>query len=244
MGVEMNVWATLGAAVLLAVVPVLPRFVPALGASRRGWAMSAAGGFSVAFVFLELLRQVVERAEPVSEEASNVLPFVEHEVLFLLLVGLTVFYALERVALRSRRRTEDESTADRTGFVIIVAFAAYAAIIGHLLWDQADRGRGELGLFTLAVGLHFFVVDIGLKLHHRGIYHHVGRWLLAVAVLLGWAVGLVMDVPAAVMGMLLAFVGGGVILITLKEELPSEKEGRVTAFVLGVAAFTALARLV
>lgn len=239
----MDLWATLAAAALLAVVPVLPRFVPALGASRRGWAMSAAGGFSVAFVFLELLRQVMERSEPVSEQAGSLLPFVEQEVLFLLLVGLTAFYALERIALRSRQRTEDESTEDRTGFVIILAFAAYAGIIGHLLWGQADRGAWELALFTLAVGLHFVVVDIGLKLHHRAVYDHVGRWLLAAAVLVGWAVGLVIDVPAPVMGMLLAFVGGGVILITLKEELPSEKEGRVTAFVLGVAAFTALASM-
>lgn len=236
----MDTWATLGAAAVLAVVPVLPRFVPRIGESRRRWAMSAAGGFAVAFVFLELLPQVMDRATPVSEEAGDALPFVEHEALFLVLVGLSAFYALERLALRSRERTSDESTRDPIGLVSIAAFAGYAAIIGYLLWAQSEEGTADLAVFTLAVALHFFVVDIGLEVHHRDTYRRFGRWSLSTAVLAGWAVGMVASVPEAMIGMLLSFVGGGVILITLKEELPSEKDGRVTAFVLGAAAFTAL----
>lgn len=241
--VEMDVVSTLSAAAALALVPILPRFVPPLRGRWRGWPMSAAGGFSVAFVFLELLPQVLERSGPVSERTGDLLPFVEHEVLFLLLVGLTVFYALERMAVRSRPRTEEASGADRGGFVNIAAFAAYAGLIGHLLWVEAEQGPDDLALFTLAVALHFFVVDIGLKVHHRDAYHRVGRWALAAAVALGWLAGLWVRVSDAVTGMLLSFVGGGVILITLKEELPAEKEGRVTAFVLGAAAFTMLAAL-
>ncbi len=236
------VWTSCAAAAL-AVVPVLPRFLPPLRGRWRARSMSAAGGFSVAFVFLELLPQVVERADAVSERAGDLLPVVEHEVLFLLLVGLTVIYALERMALRSRQRPREESTADPIGFVNITAFAGYAGIIGHLLWVQADEGLADLALFTLAVALHFFVVDVGLKVHHREAYHRVGRWALAAAVLLGWVAGTWVQASDAVTGMLLSFVGGGVILITLKEELPSDKEGRVSAFVTGVAAFTTLSRI-
>jgi hypothetical protein len=42
------------------------------------------------------------------------------------------------------------------------------------------------------------------------------------------------------MGCLFAFLGGAIILNTLKEELPSERESRVLPFLLGAGAYAAL----
>jgi zinc transporter ZupT len=61
-----------------------------------------------------------------------------------------------------------------------------------------------------------------LRQHHRKAYRRVGRWLLAVAVLLGWAVGGIELLPVAVEGLLLAVLAGALLLVALKEELPAQ----------------------
>ncbi len=238
----MELVVTLVAALLLAGVQILPRFVPTLEGPRRQAALSAAGGFSAAFVFLELLPQVLERTDAVAGRTANLLPFVEEEALFLALVGLVVFYGLETLA-RATRPEGREATDDPAGLVQISAFTGYYALIGYLLWTQAT-GSGELLSFAIPVGVHFLIVDYGLRAHHPGAYHRVGRWTLAAAVIVGWAVGAVATLPEGLVGIGIAFLAGGVILITLKEELPEEAEGRFRWFCTGAVAYTALIAVV
>jgi hypothetical protein len=90
------------------------------------------------------------------------------------------------------------------------------------------------------MGLHFFVNDYGLRQHHKQRYHRFGRWILAAAVLGGWALGAATEVSEALLVLLIAFLGGGVILNVLKEELPEERESRFWPFALGAVAYTAL----
>jgi hypothetical protein len=90
------------------------------------------------------------------------------------------------------------------------------------------------------MGLHFRVNDFGLEQHHRERYRRLGRWILAAAVLAGSALGPWMRVPAPLVSVIVAFLAGGVILNVMKEELPTEREGRYAAFALGAAGYAAL----
>jgi hypothetical protein len=47
-------------------------------------------------------------------------------------------------------------------------------------------------------------------------------------------------IDEAALGVLFAFLSGGVMLNVLKEELPEERESRFWAFVVGVTAYTTL----
>lgn len=236
----MELTATLVAALALAAVQVLPRFIPTLEGPRQAEALSLAAGFSVAFVFLELLPQVMERAEEVSDLTGTVLTFVPDEPFFLALVGVLVFYGLESLARQHRRGGRGRAIDDRVGITQIGAFAGYYALIGYLLWTRPGGGAAGLLSFVIPVGVHFLVVDYGLREHHPTAYHRIGRWLLAAAVLLGWGIGALTALPEGALGIGLAFLGGGVMLITLKEELPEEAEGRFPAFLAGAAAYVAL----
>jgi uncharacterized membrane protein YeiH len=118
----------------------------------------------------------------------------------------------------------------------MASFGTYNVLIGYLL---ADRAEGAFA-FWLAMALHFFVNDYGLRQHHRWQYGHVGRWLLAAAVLAGAALGLTVEVSEAAFAAVVAFVGGGVVLNVLKEELPEERESRFWPFAAGAAAYAAL----
>ena len=54
--------------------------------------------------------------------------------------------------------------------------------------------------------------------------------MLAGAVLLGWVIDLLTEIPEVAIAVLVAFLAGGVVLNVLKEELPEERESRFWAF--------------
>ena len=89
------------------------------------------------------------------------------------------------------------------------------------------------------MGLHFLVNDYGLRHHHKRLYR-IGRWILAAAVLFGWAVGLGIEINELHVALLFAFLAGGIVLNVLKEELPAERESRFWAFAAGAAGYAAL----
>lgn len=61
--------------------------------------------------------------------------------------------------------------------------------------------------------------------------------MTAAAVLGGWAVGAVTEIPQVLVGFLFAFLAGGVVLNVLKEELPEERQSNFGAFALGTAGY-------
>ncbi|CAN5851326.1 hypothetical protein BH23GEM7_BH23GEM7_42180 [soil metagenome] len=217
------------------------RFLDAVPRSR--W-LSFAGGTSVAYVFVHLLPELVEAQEAVEHAAGEALGFLEHHVFLLALLGLTVFYGLERAAILSRLRRSDSGEQDCTTpevfWLHIASFCVFNFLIGYLLAQWEAEGLGWLALFFLAMALHFVVNDYGLRQHHKDAYRHTGRWMLALTVFLGWGAGQAVRVSEAVLALPLAFVAGGVILNVLKEELPAERESRFWAFSLGVAIYAAL----
>lgn len=211
-----NLAGTLAAAVGLALVHLLAgrlRFLDVLPRSR--W-LSFAGGVSVAYVFVHLLPELSETHHRAGDATF-----------LLALAGLALFYGVEQHSAGSQPRAFELS---------MVSFAVYNALIGYLL----VRGEHELLLFTIALGVHFVVNDFGLREHHQEAYHRVGRWLLAGAVLAGWGLAQVAELSETAVGFVIAFLGGGVILNVLKEELPGERRARFVPFLLGATAYAAL----
>ena len=82
--------------------------------------------------------------------------------------------------------------------------------------------------------------DQMLRSHHRHQYEHVGRWVLAVSVLVGAGAGAIALAGAPFIGALTGIIAGGVILNTLKEELPDERNARFVPFAVGALAYGGL----
>jgi hypothetical protein len=83
--------------------------------------------------------------------------------------------------------------------------------------------------------LHFIVNDRGPYAQDGPRYLRQGRWVLAVMPFAGLSLSAVTTLPACAIGGLLAFLGDGVILTVLKEELSEERVSRFWAFALGAA---------
>ncbi|MDP8987370.1 MAG: hypothetical protein M3N25_01090 [Actinomycetota bacterium] len=232
----------LAAAVALTVVHLTAgklRFLEGIPRSR--W-LSLAGGISVAYVFVHLLPELEEGQAAFDDHRW--LPFLERHVWLLALAGLAVFYGLERLALTSRRRRQEEAGDDTTGKaafrVSIGSFGLYNGLIGYLLLERVESGLVALATFAFAMAVHFVVTDYSLREHHRQAYARLGRWLVSLALVAGWAIGLAVELSPAAIAVPLAFLGGGVILNVLKEELPTERQSRFLPFLAGTSAYASL----
>jgi hypothetical protein len=210
---------------------------------RSRW-LSAAGGVSVAYVFVHLLPDLAEEQETVREAVGESFTFIEYHVYLVALVGLATFYGLERAAKVSRGRRRRAGGEDATGAGVFwlhtASFALYNALIGYLMLHREEPGLGSLALFAFAMGVHFVVNDFGLREDHKGVYDRAGRWVLAAAIFAGWAVGILSEVSEAAIAVLFAFLAGGVVMNVLKEELPEERESRFWAFALGAALYAVI----
>jgi hypothetical protein len=214
---------------------------------KERW-LSLGSGVSITYVFLDILPELTQAQQEIEQTQLTAIVFLEHHVYILALVGLSLFYGLELLALRSRRRNREAGREDTTSVNVfwlhIGAFAIYNLLIGELFSHTEERSLVSAFLLFFALALHFLVNDDSLRSHHKKTYDRVGRWLLAGTLILGWTVGQYIELHGAAIASLWAFIAGGIILNTLKEEIPDRNESCFWAFSLGAAGYATLLLIV
>lgn len=206
---------------------------------RSRW-LSFAGGVSVTYVFLVLFPEI-SAIQTSLESHSPVAVSSEHQAYLLALVGLSLFYGVERL-VKVRGDNHQQAGEHKQGvfFVHLSVFALYNALVGYLLVHRESAEGQSLVFYGLAMGLHFLVNDYGMRKIHAHRYEQLGRWVLASAILAGWLGGLALEVNSALVHGLFAFLAGSTILNVLKEELPEERESRFIPFAAGASGFALL----
>lgn len=237
---------TLASVVLFVLVHVFGGKLTFLSVTPRSVWLSAAGGVSVAYVFVHLLPDLAEYQETLQEGTrlgKGLLAGIESHAYLIALVGLGLFYGVERFA-RSAGGTSKADRGEETPAIVfwthLGAFAVYNVLIGYLLVHREEADLRGLIIYAIAMGLHFIVNDQGLREQHGEKYHRYGRWLLAAAPLLGYLIGISTEISPLLLSSLFALLAGGVILNVLKEELPEERKSRFWAFAGGAALYTVL----
>ncbi|WP_254279965.1 hypothetical protein [Haloarcula marina] len=204
---------------------------------RRRW-LSAAGGASVAYVFVLLLPEVSEAALVTGERVRREL-LAEQVVYLLALGGFVTFYAVETVVVQ--RRGESAEDTPTVFWLHVGVFAVYSAVIGYLLFHQEVAGLWNVLLYAVAMALHFEVTDYGLRRHHGDEFDRVGRWVLAGGTLLGGVAGALTETVGPWLAMLFGFLAGAIVFNVIKEELPAVEESRFLAFLAGACVYTIVA---
>lgn len=210
---------------------------------RSRW-LSFAGGVAVGYVFLHILPELGAHGSTFSETTGLPEPLAESWVYALALAGLALFYGIERAIVVSadiRKKGEGRDRPHHGVFWLhIAASALLVFIVSYLLNHREDPTPAGLALFFTALLLHFITADFGARADHPEIYDARGRWVLAAATLSGWLTGLMVELAEIAIGCLFAFVGGGIVLVVLKEELPEERASRFIPFLTGAALYAAL----
>jgi zinc transporter ZupT len=242
-------WYAAGAALLLALTHIFAEQLRFSPIPRSKW-LSFAGGVAVSYIFLHILPELQEQ-QLVFDEKETLSETLKHHTYLVALLGLAFFYGMERAAKLSHdahkerhdspdRPHEREPESVGVFWLHIVSFGLYNALIGYLLVHKEAYSRLELLWFTIAMAFHFLVNDYGLLYHYQHYYRRRGRWILCLAIGLGWAAGAFLQLADLWFSVLFAFVAGSTILNVLKEELPEERKSNFKAFLLGVVLYSSL----
>ncbi len=222
--IEQSLWGALVAAVLLAALHVAAPRIRTLPLVPESATASFAGGLAVSYVFLHLLPEIAEGNEAIGEALSDVVqptPLVDLGIFVVALAGFAVFYGLERLA--QREHGDDERGAGAGVYWLhLGSFSVYNALITYTMALRLRTGVAFAVLFTIAMGLHFVLTDRGLQEHYPRRFSHLGRLVLAGALLAGWLLS-VLFAPTStlVVSLLTAALAGSILLNVFKEELPS-----------------------
>lgn len=203
--------------------------------------LSFAGGVAVSYIFLHVLPDLGAHAAEISADEAREPIRVESLIYGLGLLGLMVFFGLERRVRQSRQESRDRGGGDRMMVDVlwlhIASFSVLNFLIGYLLNNREEMGAVSLALYFGAMVLHFVTADLGMRRDHAAAYDRIGRWIIVAAVTGGWLAGLYIDLPPIAVGCVFAFVSGGIILNVLKEELPEDRESKFLPFAGGALLF-------
>lgn len=187
--------------------------------------LSTAGGVAIAYVFIDLLPKLCKNDLMVRQSLHALFPYFERHVFIMALFGFLLFYLVDR------RQNEA-----KTYWLSISSYALFNFLIGYAIVDKNDPEVKPLVLFTIAMGLHYFVNDFTLTRDHAQ-YRKSGRWILVACLLLGWIIGLFSQLPTVAIALVTAFIGGGVIMNVIRHELPKENPNNNKAFLFSALAY-------
>ena len=198
-----------------------------------------------AYVFMHLIPEIGAHELTFKEATGLPAPLAGSLVYALALAGLALFYGIERRLATSRHLNIEEQRPDRPEagafWLHISATSLLMLVIGYLIIHREDNSLAGLGLYFIAMLLHLVTGDYGARRNHPERYDAAGRWVLVAASLAGWAIGLAFALPEVAIGGLFAFLGGAIILVVMKEELPEERQSYFLPFLFGVCLYAALA---
>lgn len=230
-------WLSLVFVLLLALAHYTAKYMTFLNVIPRSKYLSLAGGIAVSYVFLHLLPEVSESQHVI--QSAGVFTSLTNHAYLLALLGLFLFYALDQ-HVKSKKVQEGMENDPNVFWIHIASFFLYNTLIGYLMVKEDFHHIMEMALYFFAMLVHFITVDHNLRDEHKKVYDKYGRWLLSVAILFGWLIGVVTEISEYAISFLVAFLAGGIILNVMKEELPEEKESGLSAFAIGIISYSIL----
>jgi hypothetical protein len=124
----------------------------------------------VGYAFVHVLPALNTIRELHLQSPSNffgVLP--EYSVYLWTMAGFMVFYGLESMANRPLQSSETATSHDASAvpwqpWIHIGGFALYTWLVAYLMvWT--GKGKGALGVYAVAMGMHLFPVACHLRTH-------------------------------------------------------------------------------
>ena len=229
-------WIALAATIVLMLCHVLSPWVARRLKKEGKHFISFAGGVSVAYVFLDMLPNLVEYNKPIGEFLIGnawLTPFTELSIYIVALVGFLIYYGLDLIAERYQVEKHDERIVYR---LHLFMFCVYNLLITHTMSLRALSGLMYTFLFTFAMALHFVLTDRKFCRFYPQRFNKTGRATLIFSLFLGWFLSVIFD-PARVLfiAFMVAFLAGSILLNVFREELPNSNLASFRWFVLGSA---------
>ena len=211
---------------ILAAIHLFANRARVFGWVWHGKFLSFASGISFAYVFVDLL-PALEKGEPVLKRTfEHVIPYLDRHSYLIALLGILFYYGIQP-------RTPSQK---KNLWLPISGYLLFNFFIGASLSDSSNPEIQPLELFTIAIGMHYFVRD-----HMSGISKQ--PWVLATLIFslfAGYFIGYFTKIPDVITAIGISFIAGGIFLNVLHYELPKREKGGYLWFVFGSLLYTAM----
>lgn len=197
----------------------------------HGRFLSFASGVSFGYVFVDLLPALSEEQQVFSNHFGNMIPFLDRHSYLISLMGMLFFYGIQGTS---------KSQKDYKFWVSMAGYALFNFFVGASLADPFDTSVKPIWLFTIAMGLHYFVHDHNLSQDHHEAYEARARWILVIALMTGWLTGYILEIPEMFIAIVVAFVSGGMIMNAMRYELPKRSPDSFRYFTIGALSYSIL----
>ncbi len=248
------------AVLVLALWHILCGRLPLIHRMEHSNWLSFSGGVAVAYVFESLLPKLGEWQGLIvdKEKMKNAAPkicedlglvdycgglpkFINYEIFFLALTGLVLFLWVDWAAQGRKAKSSDFGHGHSGLFGLHIGiFAAYNVLIGYITAHNILPGRFVQALLVMALALHFLGINHTLWIHYRERFDNLGRWVFAVALFVGWVLGVLTDFAETIYIGMYSFLAGAIIVSVFNDELPNRHEGQFWPFFMGVLLYTYL----
>jgi hypothetical protein len=221
------------AAILFALIFLFGTRINLLKIKHHRSLLSFAAGVAIAYVFVHLLPEL-SRASDVFIATSKIKSelLTSYHVYIAAMIGFIVFFGLDYMTKRSPK-DELQNTKPAIFSTHIIGFAVYVWLITYLMMRGITEEPISITLYVIAMGLHFCSMEHELYHEHATIYMRYGRYILAIAALLGWAIGFFIELPKPIIITLLGVLSGGIIVNSMVTELPRDRTGKFLPFLFG-----------
>lgn len=217
--------------IILAVIHLFANKASVLGWVWHGRFLSFAGGISFAYVFVDLLPTLAEGQPLLKQTLDPYLPLLDRHAYVIALAGLLFYYSLKQSPF---------SSVTTNFWISIVGYQIFNLFVGASLADPSAPELQPLILFTIAMGMHYFVHDHNLRQEQPILYEKYGKWILAATLVAGYYIGRITKISDAMVAITIAFAAGGIMFNVMHYELPYPKKGSNLFFILGAGIYTYL----
>lgn len=191
---------------------------------------SIGSGMSAAYVFVHVMPELAKVRLAFVASVSVPLQFEGMAIYLVALIGFLCFFALNNLYYSVRSRHGELESAFR---LQLGGFSIYVLLMGYLLSHHLEQNPPPFFLFASAIALHFVAVARMLQYQFGERYRTFGRYLLAVASLLGWLAGMLFTLPHYLLAIMVAIVSGGIVMNSTFMELTEDHPSRIFPFILG-----------
>lgn len=200
---------------------------------------SFGGGVAVSYVFLHLLPELADSHEMMGKILTQTFgenPLTKLGIFLISLIGFHIYFGLEMLARSSQKKKEE--TANFVFFLHLFFMCVINMIITYSLPLQFSTGISFGILYTVAMALHFFLIDRGLEENYPHRYDHRGRYILAGAVLLGWVLSWFTKAENSLIASLLsAFLAGSLLFNVFHNELSLKRDSSFKWFSISLIGY-------
>ena len=187
------------------------------------------GGMALSYVFLHLMPEIAEGKEHLGQYTF-----------FVVLLGYLIYYLINLNKRRNPNRAEvQEYRANLAG----VWLYSFIFIVG--LPDDYQQKPIHIFLMTIAIGMHLVHEDFELASKHENFFTNRGRYLLALAPILGLAARWFFLPDSDLFGHIVtSILAGSIIYSVARKEIPNPSRTSLLWFLAGIITYAGLLVLI